>query len=67
MGFTDVMGTPKAFSLRVVWETTADPDCEDHLLRIFEILLAESRGEIDEFPSPLQNEGVGTGDSRSPQ
>ncbi len=53
--------------LTVVWETVADPDCEDHLRRIVEILFAESQGGVDEHTLPPQNEGVGTGHADLPK
>ncbi len=44
--------------LRTIWEAIPDPDCQEHLRRVFEILLAASRKEFDEHTGRKQDESA---------
>ena len=43
-------------SIDVIWENIPDPDYEEHLRRVFEILFAESHRPFDESSLEIQDE-----------
>jgi len=42
--------------LKVVWETVSDAENNEHLLRVFEILLKVSNDQVDESSQGRQHE-----------
>jgi len=47
--------------IAVIWEGVPDPDYEEHLRRVFEILFAEFRRPFDENSLRIQDEPAANG------
>ncbi len=52
--------------IQVIWEVIPDPERDEHLRRVFEILLNPSNGAFDETGRGRQDESVAPGSGLEP-